>query len=57
MMPCSSEAASTGPSGRQERSSRKNTGSAGILPLLSNVLKTNEAEFWEPLEPDVLMAI
>lgn len=29
----------------------------GILPLLSHVLKTNEAEYWEPMEPDVLLAI
>jgi len=29
----------------------------GILPLLRKVLETNQADYWEPLDPDILLAI
>lgn len=29
----------------------------GIVPLLRRVLERNEADYWEPLEPDILLAL
>ena len=29
----------------------------GVLPLLRRVLETNESRYWEPLEPDILLAV
>lgn len=32
-------------------------GECGILPLLRRVLETNEADYWEGTDPDILLAV
>ncbi|MCA9990306.1 MAG: hypothetical protein KDE29_04825, partial [Anaerolineales bacterium] len=32
-------------------------GSDGLLPFLRGVLENNEADYWEPLEPDIVVAL
>lgn len=29
----------------------------GLIPLLNKVLENDKAEFWEPIEPDIILAI
>jgi hypothetical protein len=31
--------------------------SDGLLPLLKRVLETDEADYWEPIEPDIIVAL
>ncbi len=45
-------------SGRQESAFLANSdGRDGFLPFLKELLESDEAEYWEPIEPDIIVAI